>query len=105
MNLTCDRPQLAPTFATSSSATSSPDSAIPTSSAFPALPALPYAAAAAADAAAAARPGPISAARPGSITAGGRAEWAWEAAAGPGPADPFRGDWQHWSNPKPMGPV
>ncbi len=27
---------------------------------------------------------------------GGGAEWAWEAAAGPGPADPFRADWKHW---------
>ena len=27
---------------------------------------------------------------------GGGGDWAWEAAAGPGPADPFRGDWQHW---------
>ena len=23
-------------------------------------------------------------------------DWAWEAAAGPGPADPFREDWPHW---------
>ncbi len=29
----------------------------------------------------------------GSRGGGGAAEWAWEAAAGPGPTDPFRGDW------------
>jgi len=23
-------------------------------------------------------------------------EWMWEAATGPGPADPFREDWKHW---------
>ena len=36
------------------------------------------------------------AARPGPAATVGGAEWAWEAAAGPGPADPFRGDWPHW---------
>jgi hypothetical protein len=30
--------------------------------------------------------------------AGGGAEWSWEAAAGPGAADPFREDWQHWGD-------
>ena len=82
-NMTGDRSQLAPTIAFSSFAASSSDSAIPAIPAFSALPAPPYSATAAA-------------ARPGSITAGGGAEWAWEAAAGPGPADPFRGDWPHW---------
>ena len=37
-------------------------------------------------------PSPPSSPKPG----GGGAEWAWEAAVGPGPADPFRADWKHW---------
>jgi hypothetical protein len=52
------------------------------------------AAAAAAAAAVSGRDGSLR--RPRGKSGGGGAEWAWEAAAGPGPADPFREDWPHW---------
>ncbi len=39
---------------------------------------------------------PIASSQADGGSGGGGAEWAWEAAAGPGPTDPFREDWKHW---------
>jgi hypothetical protein len=36
-------------------------------------------------------------ARPDRAHANTSEHWVWEAAAGPGPDDPFRKDWKHWA--------